>query len=296
MLVSLRIKNLALVEDLSIEWGKGFNSITGETGAGKSILISALKLTLGERADKDWIRTGTDACTVEAVFETGRLSAVDGLLDELGLEPCQDSQLILKRVFSSAGGNRQFVNGSPATLQALRQIGELLVDMHGPHDHQSLLNRQTQLAILDRFAALEKIASAYRAEFNRRREIEERKAALVMDDREFHRQLDLLSHQVNEIETAALNRDEEERIEQEYKLAASGQKLLDLGGRAQAALSENEDSVIDSLAQVHRALRELSAIDPSVLALEEQSASLNEQLQDLSQTQTGFSFFPIGFP
>src|SRR3989338_2858143 len=155
MLVALRIKNLALVEDLSLEFDGGFNAITGETGAGKSILIGAMNLVLGERADRELIRSGGDSCAVEALFDVARLSSIPLLLRELGLEPCADSQLILKRVFTSAGANRQFVNGSPATLQALKQIGELLVDIHGPHDHQSLFRTQVQLRILDCFAGLD---------------------------------------------------------------------------------------------------------------------------------------------
>src|SRR5688572_31875850 len=136
MLTTLRIKNLALVEDLTWDLQPGLNIISGETGAGKSILIGALNLVLGERADRTLIRAGADACSVEAVFEA---SQVGNLLAEHGLEPCENGQLILKRTFSGAGTNRQFVNGSLTTLAILARIGESLVDIHGPHDHQSLL-------------------------------------------------------------------------------------------------------------------------------------------------------------
>src|SRR5687768_4772571 len=125
MLATLRIKNLALVEDLTLELQPGLNIITGETGAGKSILIGALNLVLGERADRTLIRAGADTCSVEAVFAAPRM---DDLLVEHGLEPCENEQLILKRAFSASGTNRQFVNGSPTTLAILAQIGESLVD------------------------------------------------------------------------------------------------------------------------------------------------------------------------
>ena len=281
MLVALRIKNLALVEDLSLELTKGFNAITGETGAGKSILIGALNLTLGERADRDLIRAGSDACAVEALFDVTRLKSLPPLLQELGLEPCADSQLILKRVFTAAGGNRQFVNGSPATLQALKQIGELLVDIHGPHDHQSLLRTDVQLRILDCFAGLDDSRNDFAEKFHRVKEIDGRKRALVMDEAEFQRQLDLLTHQVNEIEAARLSPDEETALEADYRTASNAQKLLDLLGRAQQALSEGESSAVSSLTQAQRALRDLAAIDPKAASLEETNHELIAQLQEL---------------
>src|ERR1043166_8590106 len=140
MLTTLRIKNLALVEDLTVELQPGYNVITGETGAGKSILIGALNLVLGERADRNAIRAGADSCSVEAVFrlESALLSALNGVLEENGLDACEEGQLVLKRAFTSSGTNKQFVNGSPTTLAALGKIGEALVDIHGPHEHQSL--------------------------------------------------------------------------------------------------------------------------------------------------------------
>src|SRR3954464_9421822 len=142
MLTTLRIKNLALVADLTLELSPGYNVITGETGAGKSIIIGALNLVLGERADRTLIRSGEESCSVEAVFDVGvQASACSGalkhelqrFLEENGLEPCEDQQLVLKRTFTANGTNRQFVNGSPTTLNTLAAIGEWLVDMHGPH-------------------------------------------------------------------------------------------------------------------------------------------------------------------
>src|SRR6266508_6080275 len=129
MLVALRIKNLALVADLTLELQPGYNVITGETGAGKSILIGALNLVLGERADHTLIRGGSDGCSVEAVYDVARLKApLKSFLEENGLEPCEENQLVLKRTFTAAGANRQFINGSPTTLGALATIGQWLVD------------------------------------------------------------------------------------------------------------------------------------------------------------------------
>src|SRR6266404_2437940 len=155
MLISLRIKNLALVVDLTLEFQPGYNVITGETGAGKSILIGALNLVLGERAERTLIRGGADGCVVEAAFDIRNLKApLKALLEENGLEPCQDGLLLLKRAFTDAGTNRQFINGSPTTLNVLSALGEWLVDIHGPHAHQSLLHPSKQLDILDAFGNL----------------------------------------------------------------------------------------------------------------------------------------------
>src|SRR5262245_717098 len=157
----LRIRNLALVEELEWQMGPGFIAITGETGAGKSIIIGALQLLLGERADKSLIRTGADLCTVEGVFSGDDLQKLNPQLVEAGVEPCEND-LIVKRTLSSAGTNRQFINGSPTTLSVLKNVGDDLVDLHGPHDHQSLLSPETQLRLLDSFARAEEQLEEYR--------------------------------------------------------------------------------------------------------------------------------------
>ncbi len=207
MLTTLRIKNLALVPDLTLELQPGCNVITGETGAGKSIIIGALNLVLGERADRSLIRTGSDSCSVEAVFDVGvqALACSGGTLKrelqhflaENGLEPCEENQLVLKRTFTVGGTNRQFVNGSATTLNVLAVIGEWLVDIHGPHDHQSLLHPARQLAILDAFGGLEKERAAFGELVQRRAALENEKSALVVDEKTYAQQLDLLRFQVN---------------------------------------------------------------------------------------------------
>jgi len=190
MLTTLRIKNLALVADLTLELESGYNVITGETGAGKSILIGALNLVLGERADRTLIRSGSDSCSVEAVFDVSKLKApLDSFLDENGLEPCEERQLVLKRTFTSAGANRQFVNGSPTTLNALTAIGEWLVDIHGPHEHQSLLNAVRQLDLLDAFGKLEGEREAFKLLVRKRAALESEKSALVIDEKTYAQQL-----------------------------------------------------------------------------------------------------------
>ena len=160
-LASLRIRNLALVEDLLWEPPSGFVAITGETGAGKSIILGAVKLLLGERADKSLVRSGADACGVEGLFQIPTKSQVHDILEEGGVEPCEEGALIIKRTVSTSGAGKQFVNGSPCTLALLRQLGDLLVDLHGPHDHQSLFSKDQQILVLDSFAGAEAMRSDY---------------------------------------------------------------------------------------------------------------------------------------
>jgi len=283
MLTTLRIKNLALVADLTLELGPGYNVITGETGAGKSILIGALNLVLGERADRTLIRSGSDSCSVEAVFDVSKLKApLDSFLDENGLEPCEDRQLVLKRTFTSAGANRQFVNGSPTTLNALATIGEWLVDIHGPHEHQSLLNTTRQLDLLDAFGKLEGERENFKSLLRSRAALESEKAALIVDEKTYAQQLDLLRFQVNEITSARLQMGEEEQVEQEHHRASNAAKLLQLSQAALDLLSENENSLLTQAGVMGRTLQELQRVDTSAAPLvfsHEQAVSVLRDLQ-----------------
>ena len=283
MLTTLRIKNLALVADLTLELQPGYNVITGETGAGKSILIGALNLALGERADRTLIRSGSESCSVEAVFDIARLRAPLGsFLEENGLEPCADHQLLLKRSFTTAGTNRQFINGSPTTLATLAALGEWLVDIHGPHEHQSLLHPARQLAILDAFGNLDGEREAFSDLVRRRATLEAEKAALIVDEKTYAQQLDLLRFQAGEIAAAQLQPEEEAQVEQDYKRASNAAKLLQLSQTALGLLSENETSLLTQAGIIGRTLQELQRVDASaapLLTLHEQAVAALRDLQ-----------------
>jgi DNA repair protein RecN (Recombination protein N) len=282
MLSTLRIKNLALVADLTLELQPGYNVITGETGAGKSILIGALNLVLGERADRTLIRTGADASSVEAVFDTANLpEKPDAFLEENGLEPCADDQLIIKRTITAAGASRQFINGSPTTLAVLSALGERLVDIHGPHDHQSLFSPARQLAILDAYADLDPQRARVAEAHTTRARIAAEKSALIIDEKTYAQQLDLLRHQSSEIEAAKLTEDEESRIEAEYKRASNAARLIELAESAVRALGEDEASVLTQLGAVGRSLHELARLDESAASLAEQQHQAVSLLNDL---------------
>lgn len=263
MLATLRIKNLALVSDLCLELEPGLNVISGETGAGKSVIIGALNLILGQRADRGLIRAGEESCVVEAAFELGPLApALKAFLEDQGLEGSESGQLILKRSFSSGGTNRQFINGSPTTLAALGGLGEFLVDMHGPHDHQSLLSPARQLNMLDAFGHLEKPRQTYQALLRDYQSLKRSLAELAIDERTYAQQLDLLRFQVQEIQQARLQPGEETPLQEAFQRASNASRLIDLAGQLQEVLSEAETSVFSLAEQVGRTLQEFQRLDP----------------------------------
>jgi DNA repair protein RecN (Recombination protein N) len=287
MLSTLRIKNLALAADLTVELRSGYNVITGETGAGKSILIGALNLVLGERADRTTVRSGADGCAVEAVFETKRLQpGLSSFLEENGLEPSDDEQLVLKRTFSVAGNNRQFVNGSPTTLNVLAALGESLVDIHGPHEHQSLLSPARQLAILDAFGGVQPLRDQFAESLRQHKVLLGEKAALIVDEKTFAQQLDLLRFQANEIKAAKLKSDEEPELQQEFQRANNAARLLQLSQTLIGLLNEEENSLLPQAGRLGRQLQELQKIDATaapLLILHEQAlAHLNELEREIS--------------
>ena len=292
MLVTLRIKNLALVSDLTLELQRGCNAITGETGAGKSIIIGALSLMLGERADRTLIREGEDSCTVEAIFEIAEpklRTRIQHFLEENGLEPCEADQLFLKRTFTHAGTNRQFINGSPTTLNVLAAIGEWLLDMHGPHDHQSLLHPAKQLSILDAYGGLEKARSGFAALVERRRAMEGEKSALIVDEKTYAQQLDLLRFQVQEISAARLQPGEDGSVEMEFQRASNAARLLQLSQAALDALSESDEALLIQSGTIGRLLAELHRVDSGSANLGELHAQANATLRELQSELTRYA-------
>src|SRR5215469_2389591 len=281
VLTLVRIRNLALVEVLEWQMEPGFIAVTGETGAGKSIIIGALQLLLGERADKSLIRTGADVCTIEAVFSGNDLQKLNPQLVEAGIEP-SDNDLIIKRSLSASGGTRQFINGSPTTLSVLRNLGDELVDLHGPHDHQSLLSPETQLNLLDSFAHAEEPLEGYRKYYRQLQTLVAEHAALDTAETAREQELDLLRHQITEIKSANLVAGEEEEIEKHYKLASNSKRLIELASAIVNKLSEADDSILSQLAETQRLLRELEKIDSSVAEFSSAHAASVVELSEIA--------------
>ncbi|MEN3001130.1 MAG: AAA family ATPase, partial [Armatimonadota bacterium] len=211
MLLELHIENLAIIERVEIAFEAGFNVLTGETGAGKSMLLNALNLVLGERADPSLIRTGADRLRVSAVFQLPDEPELHAMLQEMGIQP-EDSLLYLSREVQASGRSIARVNGQPVPLSTLKTIGDLLVDLHGQHEHQSLLKPGSHLELLDRWLGEEvlKLRAEVRETVHQLRQMESEMRALTEREREREQMLDLYRFQQAEIEKAQLQPGEEE--------------------------------------------------------------------------------------
>lgn len=288
MLTLLKIRNLALVDELVWELGPGLVGVTGETGAGKSVIVGALKLVLGERADKSLIRTGEDTCTVEAVFDLRDAAEINAVLAEGGLDACDDGSLIVRRVIGQSA-NRQFVNDSPVTLNLLKRLGEHLVDLHGPHDHQSLLSTERQLSMLDAYAGSDAALDTYRAAWRSWRDKVGELEDLRLAESASTQELDLLRHQVTEIDAAQLKPDEEDDIADRYRRASNSTRLVELSGAAAAALGADEGGVLSHLVEVQRLVRDLEKLDPSIRERTQGLENAVMELQELERSLADYA-------
>ncbi|MBX3740118.1 MAG: DNA repair protein RecN [Akkermansiaceae bacterium] len=282
MLTLLKIRNLALVHELVWELGSGLIGVTGETGAGKSVIVGALKLILGERADKSLIRTGEDSCSVEAVFELSDPAEINAILEDGGLSPCDDTQLIVRRVIGTTV-NRQFVNDSPVTLSLLKKIGEHLVDLHGPHDHQSLLSTDRQLSMLDAYAGAEPALTAYRQTYRAWREKTAELDELRHAESASEQELDLLRYQLEEINNANPKPEDESDLEDRWRRASNSSRLLESAAAAAAALN-GEDGILEKLGEIQKLVRDLQKLDPSITERTGSLETATLELQDLEAT------------
>ena len=268
MLSELRIRNFALIDDLAVRLGPGLNVLTGETGAGKSIVVGALSLLLGERASSDSIRAGADRATVEGVFELENGGEVPRWLEAHGME-ADEGVVILRREVAREGRNRAWINGSPVTAALIGEIGGLLVSLHGQHQHQTLLNRQEQRAILDAFGGheelIERVAAAHRELGRVEREI----VGLEQRRREALQRADFLRFQVDEIDSVGVEAGEEARLEEEFQRLSHSEELLELAAAVVAGVGEGRGGVSERLADVRRPLEQLVRIDGSQKELAE---------------------------
>ncbi len=285
MLTSIRVRNLAIAETVDVTFGKGLNVITGETGAGKSILAGALALVLGERADKGMIRSGADTCTVEACVElSAPIPALDALLEELCLPPCDSGLLIVRRTLSTNSASRTFVNDAPITLQSLQQIGDLLVDQHGPHDHQALLAEPEQIRLLDSYGQTTNEREAYEAAHQRVLDLQQERDALSGADGNVQQELDLLRYQAGEIAEAQLSTEDEHELLEEHTRVANASQIVELAATISDALTGDSTSAYDALVKARRAASTLAPIAGEASEWESQLESLLIQAQDISDS------------
>ena len=281
MLSLLKINNLALIEEVVWEMGSGLIGITGETGSGKSMVIGALKLIVGQRADTELIRTGEDTCTVEAIFDLKDCSDINIILDELGLEPCSENQLVIRRVLDRKATNKQFINCSPVTLNALKKIGKLLVDLHGPHDHHSLFSSEKQLSLLDAYAGLTEITKQHSLAYKKFKSLQSEYDELINSERSNEQAIDLLKHQINEIDEADIKEDEEEQLYKSYHVSRNSKSLLEASSKIISEFHGEENSVIDQLMQLMRSFKELEKFDSSATGYTEKFENALVEIQEL---------------
>jgi DNA repair protein RecN (Recombination protein N) len=279
VLRDLTIKNLAIVEDLRLELGEGFTAITGETGAGKSILVDALTLVCGGRASSDMLRHQAERLTVSARFD--RLNGLLGFLDEAGLR-APDEDLVVRRELGADGRGRAFVNDEAVAAKTIARLGERLVAIHGQGGERRLLESETAIDLVDEFGELideaETVARLAR-DFG---ELESRKTELSASRRERDRRLDLLQFEVSEIDGAKLDGIDEEALRTERNLLLHADKVRQLGENAVAALSEDEGSAMDRTGEAYRAAAELARIDGSFSEAESEIAEIKARIADVS--------------
>ncbi len=280
MLTSLRIQNLALVESLSWNITHGLTAITGETGAGKSVITGALKLLTGERADKGMIRTGEEKAQLNGVFELQEPAAVDAVLQEAGLPSCEEGALFLRRIISQRG-SKQYINDEPCTLATMRKLSALLMDLHGPHDHQSLFSSDRQLGLLDRYAGNQEQLATYRQQWQAysryRREYEEFLSSEMLSSDE----LELYRFQLEEIRGASLEELDLAALEADYQRAQNATSLTQTAQQLTGLLSQ-QDSVIDKMNELVKHARQLIELDSSV---ESELAPVESALMELQEVE-----------
>jgi len=272
MIRYLTIRNLAVIESVAVDFEHSFNALTGETGAGKSILVEAVGLLLGGRATQDLIRTGEDVATVEAVFETE-----DG------------SELIVRREITSQGRSRAFINGALATAAALKDLSNRLVELHGQHEHQQLLDPTQHLALLDAWAGLDAAGQSVAAAFAAVRGLREQLDRLRMDDRERAARLDLIEFQLNELQKANLQAGEDDTLTAERQLLRSADTIQRLCGESYTELYEGEQAALVALGRIWKRVGELASIDPRFAPYLDARDGIKAQLEDLAFTLRDFA-------
>ena len=294
MLEMLHIENIAIIERSEIAFTRGFNALTGETGAGKSIVIDSMSAVLGQRTSRDLIRTGADKAFVSAWFSHVPAS----LCEDLGIIPDEDGNLLLQREIHADGKNVCRVGSRPVTVSQLRQLGSRLVNIHGQHDGQQLLDEEQHLTYLDRYGKTTNALSAYTDKYNSLTEIRRQMAALQMDEAEKARRMDTLQYQIAELERAKLKEGEEEVLESRRNLLRNGEKFISAVSGCDYCLSGSDDSdgVLALLRRAQEAISTVRNLDETFAALYERLQEAYSEVYDIADTvsdqRANFDFSP----
>lgn len=288
MLIELRIRNFAIIESLALALAPGLNVLTGETGAGKSIIAGALGVLLGERASTDLIRTGADRATVEGVFDVGGRPDLRGRLDEMGVD-ADDATLVLRREIAATGRTRAWINSAATTATVLASVGRELVTLHGQHEAQMLLDQDAQRAILDEFGGATEAAAAVRKAHESLTAVEREISSLEQRRQEAERRADYLRHVAEEIEAARLLPGEDAQVEQEARRLEHADELRTAAQGIAHALDGSDDAVLARLGAVQRALAAIQRIDPALERVQELYDSGYYALEELARAAAEYS-------
>jgi DNA repair protein RecN (Recombination protein N) len=282
MLRELRVRNLAVIENVTVTFEAGLNVLSGETGAGKSILVDAVLLLRGGRAQADAIRADAESALIEGLFEVETESVAGQILTEAGLAT-DDGQIVIRRELARSGRHRAFVNDSPVTVALLERVGDSLLEVHGQHEHQALLQSGQQLALLDRFAGTEEQASRVAGLHSKHRTARQELEGTRAVERDRAQREDLLRFQVGELDAARLRPGEEEELRVERRRLQAAERLLNGLTEVEGQLDDDRDSALARLARAARGLRDLGRIDPAFAApadtLDSASVLLDETLR-----------------
>ena len=282
MLAELRIVNFALIEQLHIQFQSGFTVLTGETGAGKSLLIDAIALLVGGRGSAEQIRSGEEEAHLEASFQLPDAHPLLGQLRAMDLLGAHERELVLKRILSRSGRHRVYVNGGLSSLRALEALGGTLVDVHGQHEQQSLLAPVKQLEAVDAFGAAQSMGELYEAAYRSWKDLEGQLAGLRRLGADRARLEELLRFQAEEIEQAALSMDEEDRLQAERRRLGHVHRLRELAESSYADLQGDDQGTLVQLARIGRQLTELAQTDPTMTDCASQVCDAAIQLKDLA--------------
>ncbi|MBP9664396.1 MAG: DNA repair protein RecN [Pyrinomonadaceae bacterium] len=285
MLNLLKIRNVALIDELVVEFGSGLNLLTGETGSGKSIIVDSLGALTGDRVSTDLIKQGEDTAVIEGLF-SARDSGLNTTLIEVGIEPADE--LIVRREISLAGRNRIFVNGSPVTQGFLKLIGPQLAGIHGQGEHTALYDIETHIAMLDDFAGVDTERSAVAEAYREWSSVREQLASLKKDESEKLQLIDILRFQVDEINRAGLNTNEDTELEAEKRRLNNAEKLSSLSGEAFTLLYDDENSTLSTLDRAAKAINELAEYDEHFRGFDEQVDAARAVIAELGATARDF--------
>lgn len=281
MLRSLHVKDYALIENITVEFDKGLNIITGETGSGKSILIDALGLLLGERASTEAVRKGAGKSVVEGIFNVEGNKKVEALLTENEIE--YYPELILRREISLKGANRIFINDTPAPLNLVKEAGNLLIDLHGQHEHQSLLRTETHIDFLDDFAGTAPLLAEYQKHFKDLNNLIKEFKELIEKESSIKEKKEIYTYQIKEIDAVAPVEKEDEQLESELNILENSERLLELTNSVYQNLYESENSVSDLFGKIKNELEELCSIDNSFAEVKEEGEQTLSLINDISR-------------